>query len=132
MNPCASPTEYKDTDGDGRWISIVWHLSILARLIFANCCSDLLSYTVSNTILPFLQHNRFLSECREKDPDVIFIGDCILEHLQHTEAWNLYFAPLHCLNFSIYQDQTQNILWRVQNGELDNVKPKVKYEHPRL
>ncbi|KAJ6637596.1 Platelet-activating factor acetylhydrolase IB subunit beta like [Pseudolycoriella hygida] len=70
-------------------------------------------------------HNRFLSECREKDPDVIFIGDCIFETLQHTESWNLYFAPLHCLNFSIYQDQTQNVLWRLQNGELDNVKPKI-------
>lgn len=92
MNPCAVPTEIKDTDGDNRWMSI---------------------------------HNRFLSECREKDPDVIFIGDCIFETLQHTETWNLYFAPLHCLNFSIYQDQTQNVLWRLQNGELDNVKPKI-------
>lgn len=72
-----------------------------------------------------MQHNRFLSECREKDPDVIFIGDCIFETLQHTETWNSYFAPLHCLNFSIYQDQTQNVLWRLKNGELDNVKPKI-------
>lgn len=66
-----------------------------------------------------------MSECREKDPDVIFIGDCIFETLQHTETWNLYFAPLHCLNFSIYQDQTQNVLWRLKNGELDNVQPKI-------
>lgn len=72
-----------------------------------------------------MQHNRFLSECREKDPDVIFIGDCIFETLQHTDTWNSYFAPLHCLNFSIYEDRTQNVLWRLQNGELDNVKPKI-------
>lgn len=32
---------------------------------------------------------------------------------------------MHCLNFSIRNDKTQNILWRVINGELDNVKPKV-------
>lgn len=66
-----------------------------------------------------------MSECREKDPEIIFIGDCIFETLQHTETWNSYFAPLHCLNFSIYQDQTQNVLWRLKNGELDNVKPKI-------
>lgn len=66
-----------------------------------------------------------MSECREKDPDVIFIGDCVLETLQHTQTWNQYFAPLHSLNFSIYMDETQNTLWRVQNGVLDNVKPKV-------
>lgn len=70
-------------------------------------------------------HRRFLSECREKDPDVIFLGDCVLESLQHTETWNLYFAPMHCLNFSIRNDRTQNVLWRVENGELDNVRPKV-------
>lgn len=73
-----------------------------------------------------MQHKRFLSECREKDPDVIFIGDCVLETLQHTQTWNQYFAPLHSLNFSIYSDQTQNTLWRIQNGVLDNVKPKVR------
>lgn len=37
----------------------------------------------------------------------------------------MYFAPLHCLNFSIYADRTQNVLWRLKNGELDNVKPKI-------
>lgn len=73
----------------------------------------------------FWKHKRFLSECREKDPDVLFIGDCILETLQHTQTWNQYFAPLHSLNFSIYTDETQNTLWRIQNGALDNVKPKV-------
>lgn len=74
-------------------------------------------------------HRRFLSECREKDPDVIFLGDCVLESLQHTETWNLYFAPMHCLNFSIRNDRTQNVLWRVENGELDNVRPKIVVLH---
>lgn len=49
----------------------------------------------------------------------------MLETLQHTQTWNQYFAPLHSLNFSIYMDETQNTLWRVQNGVLDSVKPKV-------
>ena len=35
------------------------------------------------------------------------------------------FEPLHCLNFGIGGDQTQNILWRLTNGELDTVEPKV-------
>ena len=29
------------------------------------------------------------------------------------------------LNFGISGDQTQNVLWRLSNGELDNIKPKV-------
>lgn len=48
-----------------------------------------------------------------------------METLQHTPTWNQYFAPMHSLNFSIYSDETQNTLWRIQNGELDSVKPKV-------
>lgn len=72
-----------------------------------------------------MQHNRFLSDAKGKDADVIFIGDSILQALEHTEVWNQWFAPLHCLNFSIHKDQTQNVLWRIKNGELDHVDPKV-------
>ncbi|KAM3964692.1 platelet-activating factor acetylhydrolase alpha [Aphomia sociella] len=74
-------------------------------------------------------HNRFLSDAKGKDADVIFIGDSILQALEHTEVWNQWFAPLHCLNFSIHKDQTQNVLWRIKNGELDHVDPKVIVVH---
>uniref|UniRef100_A0A6M2DNL2 Putative attractin and platelet-activating factor acetylhydrolase n=1 Tax=Xenopsylla cheopis TaxID=163159 RepID=A0A6M2DNL2_XENCH len=74
-------------------------------------------------------HKRFLSETREKDPEIIFIGDCLLQALQHTEMWNKFFAPLHCLNFSIHSDLTQNVLWRIENGELDHVEPKAIVLH---
>lgn len=53
----------------------------------------------------------------------------MLETLQHTQSWNQYFAPMHSLNFSIYSDETQNTLWRIQNGALDIVKPKVCMEN---
>lgn len=74
-------------------------------------------------------HKRFVAECKEKDPDVMFIGDCILESLQFTDYWNQHFVPMHCLNFSIRTDRTQNILWRLQNGELENVRPKAVVLH---
>jgi platelet-activating factor acetylhydrolase IB subunit beta/gamma len=37
------------------------------------------------------------------------------------------FQPLHCLNFGIGGDQTQHVLWRVENGEMNSVQPKVMY-----
>ncbi|XP_002028478.2 platelet-activating factor acetylhydrolase IB subunit beta homolog [Drosophila persimilis] len=74
-------------------------------------------------------HRRFISDCREKDPDVIFLGDCIFETLQDSETWNQYFAPLHCLNFSIRDDCTEHVLWRIENGALDNVNPKIVVLH---
>ncbi|XP_037936407.1 platelet-activating factor acetylhydrolase IB subunit beta homolog [Teleopsis dalmanni] len=74
-------------------------------------------------------HKRYLSECREKDPDVIFLGDCIFATLYDTDTWNQYFAPMHCLNFSIRNDRIEHVLWRIENGELDNVKPKIVVLH---
>lgn len=113
MNTCKVPTAADDGDGDHRWISIVY--------------SILISVNTKPWIYCVFQHNRFLSETREKDADVIFIGDSIIQALQHTDVWNELFAPLHCLNFGIHRDKIENVLWRVHNGELDNVKPKVRF-----
>ncbi|VDL93605.1 unnamed protein product [Schistocephalus solidus] len=53
------------------------------------------------------------------------IGDSILSNFQHSYSYKQYIEPLHCLNFCIQGDQTQNVLWRVLNGELDEIKVKV-------
>lgn len=52
-----------------------------------------------------------------------------MQALQHTDTWNDLFAPLHCLNFGIHRDRIENVLWRIVNGELDNVKPKAIVLH---
>ena len=41
------------------------------------------------------------------------------------EIWDSLFKPLNAGNFGISGDRTQNVLWRVLNGEFDKVKPKV-------
>ncbi|KAE8748500.1 hypothetical protein FOCC_FOCC004795 [Frankliniella occidentalis] len=70
-------------------------------------------------------HNRYVCEAKEKEPEVIFIGDSIIQHLAYMDYWNQVFAPMHALNFGIGGDTTQHVLWRITNGELDNVTPKV-------
>jgi platelet-activating factor acetylhydrolase IB subunit beta/gamma len=71
-------------------------------------------------------------ETKEKEPDVVFIGDSIIQRLVHTEMWNNFFAPMHALNFGIGGDQIQNVLWRIENGELDHINPKVIIFYYRL
>jgi hypothetical protein len=56
------------------------------------------------------------------------IGDSIIQKLQSSPIWNDLFEPLHCLNFGIGGDLTQGVLWRIQSGILDNIKPKVSDE----
>ncbi|KAH9368704.1 hypothetical protein HPB48_004723 [Haemaphysalis longicornis] len=72
-------------------------------------------------------HKLFLSEGKEKEPDVVVLGDYTVAFLQQSEAsvWEKLFAPLHCLNFGIPEDRIENVLWRIENGELDNLNPKV-------
>lgn len=41
------------------------------------------------------------------------------------QVWRELFSPLHALNFGIGGDTTSNVLWRLQNGELDNIRPRV-------
>ncbi|XP_055004726.1 platelet-activating factor acetylhydrolase IB subunit beta isoform X2 [Boleophthalmus pectinirostris] len=71
------------------------------------------------------QHTRFVQECKDAEPDVLFIGDSMIQLMQQYDIWRELFSPLHALNFGIGGDTTCNVLWRVQNGELENIRPKV-------
>lgn len=71
------------------------------------------------------QHTRFVQECKDAEPEVLFVGDSMIQLMQQYEVWREVFSPLHALNFGIGGDTTCNVLWRLQNGELQNIHPKV-------
>lgn len=70
-------------------------------------------------------HHRYVSETKEREPDVVFVGDSIVQRLGQSEIWEKFFEPMHALNFGVGSDRTQNLLWRLQNGELENFSPKI-------
>ncbi|KAF5397047.1 Platelet-activating factor acetylhydrolase IB subunit gamma [Paragonimus heterotremus] len=88
-------------------------------------CDPAVPHDVSGDHCWNSQHVRFVCQTTEKEPDVVFLGDSILLHMQFTQVYKTYIEPLHCVNFSISGDQTQNVLWRIENGELDGFSPKV-------
>jgi lysophospholipase L1-like esterase len=63
--------------------------------------------------------------------DIYFAGDSITRRWGATDYpellanWNQNFFGWNAANFGWGGDQIQNILWRLANGELDNVNPKV-------
>ncbi|KAL3311631.1 Platelet-activating factor acetylhydrolase IB subunit gamma [Cichlidogyrus casuarinus] len=71
------------------------------------------------------QHERFVYQSIEKEPDVVLLGDSVLQNFQFSKFYKNLMEPLHLLNFSINGDQTQHLLWRVSNGELDHLTTKV-------
>jgi beta-glucosidase len=84
----------------------------------------------------FIQrHEEFLKIASAKPRcDVLFIGDSITDMWRDDErngvkrgklVWEKYYEPLHALNFAIGGDRTQHVLWRIDHGELDILRPKV-------
>ena len=75
----------------------------------------------------FLQmHEKFLKEAKEGNIDLLFLGDSITANwTKAPEIWAKNYAPLHAANFGIGGDRTQHVLWRITNGELDGIHPKV-------
>ncbi|KAM8846437.1 platelet-activating factor acetylhydrolase IB subunit gamma isoform 1-T2 [Synchiropus picturatus] len=70
-------------------------------------------------------HNRFVSDSKDKEPEVLFVGDSLIQLMHQFSIWRELFSPLHTLNFGVGGDATQHVLWRLSNGELDNISPKV-------
>jgi lysophospholipase L1-like esterase len=74
------------------------------------------------------RHNRFLDRAAQGEIDVLFLGDSITEGWSappQADLWATYFAPLRADNFGIGGDRTQQVLWRIDQGTLDGIAPKV-------
>ena len=56
--------------------------------------------------------------------DVLFLGDSITEGWPKSE-WDSHFSQYKAANFGIGGDHTGNVLWRLQNGGMDKLRPKV-------
>ncbi|MFM7180674.1 MAG: GDSL-type esterase/lipase family protein [Verrucomicrobiales bacterium] len=57
--------------------------------------------------------------------DVAFVGDSITARWRGSENWTKHWGNYRAVNMGIGGDQTQNVLWRLQNGQLDGYKAKV-------
>lgn len=60
--------------------------------------------------------------------DLLLIGDSITHNFEKAEyqpIWNQYFAPKNALDLGYSGARTENILWNIENGELDGQSPKV-------
>jgi lysophospholipase L1-like esterase len=70
-------------------------------------------------------HEAFVAIAKKGEAQVVFLGDSI------TAGWNgqkaLFekeYGQYKAANFGIGGDRTQHVLWRVENGEFDGIKPK--------
>jgi lysophospholipase L1-like esterase len=78
-----------------------------------------------------LAHEQLLAKAKQGGIDVYFEGDSITRRWGATdypdllENWNKNFFGWNAADFGWGADRVENILWRLENGELDGVNPKV-------
>jgi cephalosporin-C deacetylase-like acetyl esterase/lysophospholipase L1-like esterase len=80
-----------------------------------------------------LAHAQLLQKARQGGIDVYFEGDSITrrwgtsddQYRAFFDNWRQNFFGWNAADFGWGGDTTQNILWRLNNGELDNVNPKI-------
>ena len=78
-----------------------------------------------------LAHEQLLDKAGRGRIDVYFVGDSIIRRWGATDYsellanWNANFYGWNAGDFGWGADRTENILWRLEHGELDGVNPKV-------
>jgi lysophospholipase L1-like esterase len=78
-----------------------------------------------------LAHRQLLEKAKQGRIDVYFEGDSITRRWGATDYpellanWKKNFFGWNAADFGWGADRVENILWRLENGELDGVNPKV-------
>ena len=77
---------------------------------------------------PSARHNEKVNAIKESDYDLVLIGDSITHTLHNfggkydpmtKRVWDKYYAPHRAINLGYSGYRTEQILWHLQNGELD-------------
>jgi hypothetical protein len=72
------------------------------------------------------RHAQFLYRIGEGEIGLLFLGDSITDFWPRVGEFSwLKFAPYHPADFGVSGDCTEHLLWRITNGELDGINPKV-------
>jgi len=73
------------------------------------------------------RHEAILERIQKGNVDLIFIGDSITHSWENggKELWNKYYAPRNAVNMGFGGDRTEHVLWRLDNGEVDGISPKL-------
>ena len=73
------------------------------------------------------RHKKFNERAKKGNVDLIMIGDSIT-HWWDTagkEIWEKYYTKRNALNLAISGDRTEHVLWRLENGNIEGISPKL-------
>jgi lysophospholipase L1-like esterase len=110
--------------------------ALLATPAFAAARTPLAAEPISRMSTSWWKkrHEAKLAEIRGKSFDLVWLGDSITENWEHhgppaweayQPVWQKFYGDRHALNLGFKGDATSHLLWRMMNGELAGLKPKV-------
>ncbi|MCF7955754.1 MAG: GDSL family lipase [Phycisphaerae bacterium] len=70
------------------------------------------------------RNNEINERVAQGNVDLIMIGDSITHHWDEY-LWAKYYEPRNAVNMGFGGDRTQHVLWRLENGHLDGINPKL-------
>jgi lysophospholipase L1-like esterase len=73
------------------------------------------------------RHDKMNDRVKQGNVDLLLIGDSITQGWEGAgkEVWAKYYAKRNAVNLGIGGDQTQHVLWRLENGNIDGISPKL-------
>lgn len=81
----------------------------------------------------YARHAQEVAMQHKIDPEIVLVGDSIThfwdgepkdKRVAGPNAWKEAFAGLRVLNMGFGWDRTQNVLWRLRQGEFEGIHPK--------
>ena len=72
------------------------------------------------------RHESFNEIAKKREAQLVFLGDSITHGWEGKgkAVWEQTWAPLKAANFGIGGDRTEHVLWRIDHGNFDGIKPK--------
>ena len=73
------------------------------------------------------RHDSFNARVKQGNVDLLFIGDSITQGWEGAgkAVWSEKYGKRNAVNLGIGGDRTQHVLWRLDNGNIDGIKPKL-------
>lgn len=72
------------------------------------------------------RHTALKERIKRGNAGLLFIGDSITQGWENfPELWNGYFSRWDPVNEGFRGDRTEHVLWRLSNGGIDGIRPKI-------
>lgn len=72
------------------------------------------------------RHATALARVAQGNVDLIFVGDSITQYWENNATiWNQFYGTRNAVNLGCAGDETCNVIWRLDNGEISGISPKL-------